>query len=277
MPYCGNKARPDAATNASQCKGQVRAFGRRVVPDQEARGRSLLSLERGKGRRCGLYTTDREGAVQEDCSKQWRLYGLLPIVESEADLSRRSFLATRAEEYASLPSVRIDHPLTRRVYEGDSADARGKPLVFVSVVWSGLDEAGKARAAAAPKEEVGAIGYAFGFFAGRAADRVFHIMQVYVNPAYRKGRARRSTVSSLVVGQMVSAVASRARALYGEGRGLTIAPYPDAPCFQLGHPHHLSDPQSDAIEAMYVGAGFDVIPLPHMGRNRRSVELRVRL
>ena len=76
---------------------------------------------------------------------------------------------------------------------------------------------------------------------------------------------------------MRRAPTSRARALYGEGRTLTIAPYPDAPCFQLGHTHHLSDLQSDAIEAMYVGAGFEVIPLTHMGRNRRSVELRGRL
>lgn len=274
-PYCGGKSPPphgrSMATSPTQCKGQVRAYGKRVRfdPVVAVMGRELLQRTGG----CGIRSKTSE-RVQEDCARQVRLYGLLPAVQDARDLRRRTFFADAPETYAALPRVRLTHPYTHAVHANANAHSRGGDLVFVSVGSERVEDDAWAHA---PTDEVGGVGFAFGYFPrgqrGTKA-RSFHIVHVHVNPPYRKGAARASTVSSWVVEQLVASVVARARRLYGADVALTLEVDPNAPCFQLGNPQYMTEQRSQALEDMYVGAGFDVVPLPHEGRRRRTVRFR---
>lgn len=278
--YCGGKLDPPngrtAATSPAQCKGQVRAYGRRVRFDPAATdmGRALLQRAGGGGGATGCGTRPgSSGRVQEDCAAQVRLYGLLPAVDRARDLRRRTFSAAAPEEYAALPRVSLAHPYTHTVYANGNFHSRGGDLVFVSVGAEGVADDAWAHA---PTTEVGGVGFAFGYFPrgqrGTKA-RDFYIVHVYVNPPYRKGAARTSSVSAWVVEQLVASVVARARRLYGPDVALTFEIDPNAPCFQLGNAQHMTEQRSQALQGMYVDAGFTVVPLPHEGRTRRTVRL----
>ena len=263
------------ATSPAQCKGQVRAYGKRVRfdPVVAVMGRELLQRAGGGKGGCGM-RPQSSGRVQEDCARQVRLYGLLPVVEGARGLRRRTFYADDEASYAALPRVPLTHPYTRTVHANANAHSRGGDLVFVSVGAEGVDDREWAHA---PTDEVGGVGIAFGYFPrgqrGTKA-RAFHIVHVYVNPPYRKGTARTSAVSSWVVEQLVASVVARARRLYGADVALTLEVDPNAPCFQLGNAQYMTERRAQALEDMYVGAGFEVVPLPHEGRRRRTVRLR---
>jgi hypothetical protein len=238
-------------------------------PDAAVVGRQLLQRA-GRGGGCGT-RPESSGNVQEDCSRQVRLYGLLPVLERASDLRRRTFFANAPETYAALPRVPLTHPYTHAVHANANSHSRGGEVVFVSVGAEGVEEQEWAHA---PTENVGGVGFAFGYFpSGQRGKRArsFHIVHVFVNPPYRKGAARTSTVSSWVVEQLVASVVARARRLYGSGVVLTLEVDPNAPCFQLGNPQYMTEQRSQSLEDMYVGAGFEVVPLPHEGRRRRTV------
>jgi GNAT superfamily N-acetyltransferase len=276
-PYCGGKAGPPdgrpLAASAAQCKGQVRAFGRRLIDAPEAAA-ARLSAAGGHG--CGV----RGAAALDDCRAQVRLYGVLPAVDALGDLHRRTFVAGAADEYDALPRVRVAHAFATNVLAGRSEHSRGGELVFVSVGVPRDD--GDAPWAARPTEIAGGVGFAFGYFrpergGGRrhGGGSVFHIVHVYVNPPYRKGGVRRaSQVSSWVLRKLVSAVVARARHHHGPGTPVELTIDPNAPCFQLGNPQYLTAARSDALERVYADAGFERVPLPHEGRSRRTMRLR---
>jgi hypothetical protein len=223
-------------------------------------------------RTCG----SRNGAtVQDNCRSQYRLYGLLPLIESESDLHFRSFPVQDPADFARLPRMRLDHDYTRNVYEGRNVHSRGRTLLAVSIVWAGLEGAAVEAAVRDPTGERGGVGLAFGYFredrpTRRERQVTFHIVHVYVNPAYR----RRSTakhegnlISSWIVEKLVAAVRIRARAL-GAAQ-VEVVVDPNAPCFQLGNTQYMTEQRSKALENMYVRAGFEVVPL--LERNRRTV------
>lgn len=279
-PYCGGKVsaprgRQHASTETA-CSRQVRAFGRRLARGQgrEEAGRALLGMEAPRGRRCGSRSPD---AVQESCPRQVRRYGLLPVIEARTDLTRRSFLARTAPEYAALPRVPTPrHPYTATTLEGRNATTRGGTLVFVSVLWSGLGEDAEG-VAASPTTERGAVGFAFGYFGGRKGHggvRHFNVVHVHVNPAYRKGPpGYASTLSSWALEQLTRSVQQRGRELYGPGVAMVVRIDPNAPCFQMGNAEFMTAPKSQQLEDMYAGAGFSIVPLPAEGARRRTAEL----
>lgn len=287
--YCGGKASPPNgrvhASSVTQCARQVRAYGRRMVSVGRTRGRALLgSASNEPPRRCGA----RNGtARQDDCTRQVRLYGLLPVVESRSDLRRRTWIANDAVGYASLPTAppAAEHGYTDGVLRNTNRHSRGKELVFVSV---GAGDGGDGWASN-PVRTPGGVGYAFGYFdhvtrkpSRRTQELSFNVVSIYVNPPYRKGVARQTDVSSWVVEKLVLSVAARARVLrrdfgWHNVRRVRVTVDPEAPCFQLGHEHHMTSQKSAALERMYVGAGFDVLPLPHLGTHRRTVVRVIKL
>jgi predicted ATPase len=95
-------------------------------------------------------------------------------------------------------------------------------------------------------------------------------VSVFLNKAYRKGRKRETNLSSSILEHLCTAVRRR-----GNAKGMArirVTVDPNAPCFQMGNRQHMTDEKSMSLQNMYEGAGFDVVPLPHEGRNRRTVE-----
>ena len=271
-PYCGGKSPGGRRLGTeAECSRHGRAFGRRLLSTTED-PTTLAALQGGTGASAGRCGKRRPAAAQETCARQVRLYGVLPAIDAAADLHRRSVLGTHPP---AVPSPR--HPYSASVLAGTNAHSRDGTLLFVSVVWAGLDATQTAAAAADPTRARGGVGYAFGYFVASRRERVFHVVQVYVNPAYRRGPpGYASQVSSWVLAELVAAVRQRAREdLYGPGIPLVVRIDPNAPCFQMGNPHHMSAAQSDRLEAMYLGAGFARVSLEAVeGRGRRTAELR---
>lgn len=278
-PYCGGKADPPRgrlhAIAVAQCPRQIRAFGHRVVRDEPARATAAAAAAAWGGRRCGAKNSP--DAVQGNCRSQHRLYGLLPIVASRADLWRGVFRAHTPAEHAQLPRVvlRPVHPYTQRAYEGinDAVNRGALGTLFCSVVWRGADD--RVAAAREPQRAPDGIGFAFGHFVkrrGPGSHAAFHIVHVNVNPPYRRGQGGGAHVSSWIVEELVAAVKHHARSVLGATR-VTLEVDPLAPCFQLGNTDHMSERRSQTLEDMYTRAGFSVIPMPSAGRHRRRVEL----
>ena len=286
-PYCGGKPSPPRgramATDADACRRQIRAFGRRVVdPGMDARhaptARALLAGGEPGGRsprgrpQCGAI--NGRDARQSDCTRQFRRFGLLPIVEDRDDLRSRSFVWWPAladgggqEDLPRLPTIKHAYP--NRVYRGESAHSRGKPLVAVSVGVDDDDDDDSSAAAGAwaadPTRTPGGVGLAFGYFSdARPTFRTFQIVHTHVNPPYRRGSGASEgpEVSSWVVEKLVAAVVRRARGL-AHARG--VAPPArillqideNAPCFKLGDPKVMKPAQWAALGRMYEGAGFE--------------------
>lgn len=278
-PYCGGKPLPPRgrtlATREEECVRQVRTFGRRVVRDENA-ARALNGARWGSGKNCGKRTPS---SVQGNCAQQFRLYGLLPIIDSVADLRRKTFVAGTAEEHARFPRVRFHppHPYTQNRYEGNIQ--RGAISVFCSIVWSQAEDA----ATMNPQSLPDGVGFGFGYFLPRFTRGnviTFNIVHVNVNPPYRRGGATASadtSISSYVVRELVKGITQRARTVHPAARSVLVQVDPDAPCFQLGNPQYMSARRSNALEAMYTGAGFTVVPLPFEGPSRRKVEMTVKL
>lgn len=273
MVYCGSKnivpRGKVRATQEVQCGPQIRAFGRRVVRNDQARA-TLAQWGGGKG--CGKRSPT---SVQGSCTRQFRLFGLLPIIESASDLHRRTFVAKTKAEHRELPQVNISppHPYTQNKYEGNIPS--GATTVFCSVIWSKAENG----AALRPQNIPDGVGFAFGYFSPRLEKEktiTFNTVHVYANPPYRGGKLL-TGISSLIVSEFVKGITYRAKEVNREARYVRIQVDPGAPCFQLGNPQYMNAKRSKVLEDMYVGAGFSVVPLPHEGRQRRKVELIVRL
>jgi|EP00966_Prymnesium_polylepis_P205814 hypothetical protein len=276
MVYCGSKTIVPRgkvrATQEVQCGPQIRAFGRHVVRGDQAKA-ALAQWGSGKG--CGKRSPT---SVQGNCTRQFRLFGLLPIIESASDVHRRTFVAKTKEEHRRLPQVDITppHAYTQNKYEGNIPS--GATTVFCSVLWSQAED----DAARQPQNIPDGVGFAFGYFSPRLDKEktiTFNIVHVYVNPPYRGGKlpGQGVSISSLVVGELVKGVTYRVNEVNGKARNVRIQVDPVAPCFQLGNPQYMNTKRSNVLEDMYAGAGFSVIPLPHEGRQRRKVELIVRV
>lgn len=281
-PYCGGKHSPPrgraTATSATQCSRQVRAFGRRVVRDDPPRTAAAAKAATWGGERCGRKNSPN--AVQGNCGRQHRLYGLLPILETRSDLRRVSSLVNTKEDHETLPLVEFekDHPYTVHAYEGINGPVSKVSLgtLFCSVVWAGAPNV--AAAAREPQSAPDGVGFGFGYFlrAKRTSNRLlhFHIVHVHVNRPYRRGREGGAHVSSFVVEEFVAAIKHRARTLGAQQVTITIDK--EAPCFQLGNREYMTDKRSQTLESMYTRAGFEVVPMPHEGKRgeyRRRVEL----
>lgn len=264
-PYCGGKSPPSGralAEDENRCRGQVRLYGRRLVRE----GPSIIPMvdADGTGRGCGARANSKRRARMKDCKPQFRLYGLLPIIDSADDLAYRSFLADSPEGYARLPSVNVAHKFAARIYDGRGAHSRGSssPLLFVSVVWKGLEDADAARAAQHPQAERGATGFAFGQFAlgRRGGDAQFNIAHVYVNSPYR-GRAAAFAVAPWLISTFVTAIRRRYSELLASGRAtsktLLVRTHEEAPCLQIGHAHY-NRPGSRGLAPVYEAAGFTI-------------------
>lgn len=270
-PYCGSKASPPKgrkkAEHESDCTGQIRAFGRRMARDVPAQDVERVTAS---GRHCGMRNHD---AVMGNCRRQFRLYGVYPIVESRAEVRRRSFVAIGEEGFDALPRVRLTHPYTKHIYDGSLVQK--KPVIFVSVVWEGVDDVD---AAAQAPQERGGIGFAFGVL--DSAYGTFDIVHVNLNRPYRRGGSEAAVMSSWIVRELVAAVMQRVRS-GGHARmrrsSVTFTVDPIAPCFQLGNAQYMTERQSQGLEDMYAAAGFEVVPLPHEGQRRRTVRLVVDL
>jgi|TARA_B100001094_G_scaffold317653_1_gene360324 hypothetical protein len=276
MVYCGSKnivpRGKIRATQEVQCVRQIRAFGRQVVRSDQAKA-TLAQWGSGKG--CGKRNPS---SVQGNCTRQFRLFGLLPIIESASDVHRRTFVAKTKTEHRQLPQVIITppHAYTQNKYEGNIPS--GATTVFCSVIWSQAEDG----AALRPQTIPDGVGFAFGYFSPRLEKEktiTFNIVHVYANPPYRGGKlhAQGVSISSLVVSEFVKGITYRAKEVNREARNVRIQVDPGAPCFQLGNPQYMNAKRSKALENMYVGAGFSVIPLPYEGRQRRKVELITRV
>ena len=273
--YCGGKTNPPKgrrnASSPSECKGQVRAFGRRMYMEEKEKANHLLLNAKSTSQKgsCGKRSPS---TVLENCVRQKRMYGLLPIVESMSDLKRRSFLAKEEDSFSLLPEIHIDHPYTNRVYTGRNLHTRGKTLLLVSVVWGGVENVDEA--AMSPTLS-GGVGYAFGWFdaVARSSPLLFNIVHVFLNPAYRRGEERNTGIAPLIVEQLVSSVLQRGRDNFpSRFTSVRIQVDPNAPCFQLGNSQYMSERKSMSLERMYTDAGFEVVPLPSEGRGRRMVQ-----
>lgn len=268
--YCGYKSRsPSGAeigTDARQCAKQVRRFGRRMVPDdqvEEWMGRDGdVWSDTGSG--CGR----RGGARMSECRRHFRLYGVLPVLESADDLVHSCFVATaRADLSRTMPRVRPDHGYTDRVLSGDNVHSRdARAVVFVSVAWRG---AGR-EALASPDATRGGVGFAVGYFPptrrrkpSRRADDVahpFHIVRVHVNPPYRRGPGATFHVAAEVVRRLVEEVGRQGASLLPPGSTVRCQVDPNAPCFQLNNREYMTARQARSLIRMYEEAGFDVLP-----------------
>ena len=265
-PYCGNKmsTKRTRASHPNQCKGQIRAFGRRIVPG----GEELLRLDPGRQKQtCGAKPPFSQTKAASDCRQQWRWYGLLPVVETRDDLLYRSY-----SDRARLPSVRVSHGFASNVYENTSSHSRNRPFLFVSVLSRATTDTNKA--ALSPQDVPGGIGFSFGYFVPGKSSITFNIAHVFVNPPYRHGRTH-SGVASMVVECLVSAVHARTRVLHPDAKTLVISLDPNAICHELGNRAHLTDKQSNQLEAMYSNAGFEPVPL--LERGRRTMKRVIRL
>lgn len=215
MPYCGGKLQIPRgralATREEQCVRQIRTFGRRVVRNEDAT-RTLDNARWGSGQNCGKRNPL---SVQGNCARQFRLYGLLPIIESESDLRRRTFVARTKEEHTRFPRVQFHppHPYTQNRYEGNIQ--RGATSVFCSVVWSLAEDV----AVMNPQGLPDGVGFGFGYFLPRLTRGnviTFNIVHVNVNPPYRRGSstaATGSSISSYVVREFVKGITQRARSI----------------------------------------------------------------
>lgn len=210
----------------------------------------------------------------ENCSRQFRLYGVYPIVERPSDLSRRSRVAMTPRDFQALPTIKLEeqHAYTVRMYKGLNPHVSGSyPFIFVSVVWK---DVGDIDAAAARPQDPGGIGFAFGYL--HRGLSVFHIVHVNLNRPYRKGIARKSRMSSWVLSELVAAVMQRVRnspdLVAGDHVEFTIDRA--APCFQMGSAN-MTEARSQSLQDIYTRAGFEVVPLPHEGRRRRTVRLEL--
>jgi hypothetical protein len=278
MVYCGNKniiPRGKAkATQEFQCDRQIRAFGRRVVRSDQAKA---TLAQWGSGRGCGKRSPT---SVQGSCTRQFRLYGLLPIIESASDVQRRTFVAkTIAEHRTNLPIVdfKPPHAYTENKYTGETLP-RGATTVFCSVIWSQAENGAEHR----PQNIPDGVGFAFGYLSPRLERQktmICNIVHVYTNPPYRGGKLHGQdvSISSLVVRKFVEGVIFRAKEVNGQVQNVRIQIDPQAPCFQLGNKQYMTEKRSQVLEDMYVGAGFSVIPLPVEGAQRRKVERIVNL
>ena len=287
-PYCGGKEEPPRgrshATSPTQCARQIRAYGKRVVRDdtsQQEATNAGLRMSDGKGRKCGRKNSPN--ARQGNCSRQHRLYGLLPIISSRLDVHRQGFFARTLEEHVNLPNVTFatNHPYTVRAYHGinGAVNKISRGTVFCSVVWKDAEHPDAAKMN--PQMLPDGVGFGFGYFAphSRTGDRShihFYIVHVFVNPPFRRGEGGGAHVSSIVVEEFVEAVKYRARHELHANK-ITFTIDPEAKCFQLGNTQYMTERQSQSFEDMYTNAGFEVIPLPSEGRNRRRVQLVVDL
>jgi GNAT superfamily N-acetyltransferase len=248
--YCGRKSPPRGkrvATSPHQCRTQIRAYGTHVVSKdiaQELLGTApgpVLAelLQNGEGRKCGARLPH---APLRSCARQYRRYGLLPIVTDATDLQRRAFYAKAPDSYAELPKVPpIDHPYTQRALDGINNRSRGKEVVFVSVGSTAVEKSAWVHE---PATCAGGVGYGFGYFddKGKKGVHVFNIVRIQLNGAYQGAK-----LSHLVLLEFAAAVRERAKA--HKYKALVVTIDPQAPCFKLRDP---------AARRMYEKAGFTI-------------------
>ena len=209
MLYCGAKEEApkgrEKAKKPDQCIRQIRAFGRNVVEGgPHAVGLRRLLNNKGsttkfgkdaaQNANCGKRTP---GATQPDCTRQFRLFGLLPIVEKEEDIETKVFLITRKKTDTSgenaksnhqklLPKVKLDHAYTKGKYEG--IIPRGTTTLFCSVISKMTKD--KKTAFENPQKLPFGVGFAFGYFLNKLnkTTLTFNIVHVSLNAPYRKGK-----------------------------------------------------------------------------------------
>jgi hypothetical protein len=229
MPYCG--AHPSRRSNpppsAADCAKQIRLFGRFVHTPREGAGR-LTDYARWRSGAdhqpienatyCGAKRSDKLPKTQRACSRNHRLYGLLPIVETRGDVE--GIVSGYAADYPTLPATRflpqdpkcaiyepdrIDkktgkvarggHPFSRNLYEKATSAFTSANPVLISVVSTAVSDAQR-EAARDTLTGVGFIGFLLGDLQlpSRGRGHVeFHMLQFYVALPYRK-----SGVSHLV-------------------------------------------------------------------------------
>ena len=185
MPYCGGKhsdptkaGRPLAA-HQDACRGQLRAYGRRMMQGKDAQASALLrNASKNSPATCGSRFPGKRLA---ECKAQRRLYGLLPFVDTADDVSFRSYVASNREEAASsFPIVEINHGYTLSVYEHTHVSVRGATVLFLSCVAKGASE--RASTAYERPQTPGAIGWALG--TSTRARRLAHLCSTW--PAWKE-------------------------------------------------------------------------------------------
>ena len=271
MPYCGGKSydprgtRPLAAS-PGECKGQLRAYGRRLIQDDGAyvAAQTLLKHASKSGPTCGRRSP---GKRLVDCKRQRRLYGLLPFIDSPNDMTFRSYVATTAEESRSdFPRVVIDHGYTLSVYEHTHPEVKGVVL-FISC--AAKDESTTSAVYEHPQTTPGSIGWALGYFDRvRSTTRslMFNITRVEVNPAYRGGECM-----SWILMKLTDAVRRRSSSLFPSATGVTLQIDPNGKCFQMGN-GIMELKLEKALASGYSKAGFSEIKYKEGRRMRRTFQ-----
>lgn len=251
-PYCGFKSSPSGRVGASdevQCARQIRAYGKRIVSDVgRGGGRAdeavslLRQRSRSEGRKggCGAKTPFSPLA---SCRSQRRLYGLLPAIENSSDVKSKTYIATQRNSH--LPSVPpSNHAYTDRALELSNAKTRGKPLLFVSVAWTGAED----DVFMNPTGMVGGVGFVFGVFDTPSR---FHIIRIFTNEAYRGSNG---VMFSILMHELTVGVKERVKQLYPSSNSVLLTIDDEAPCFKL-------KPGSSLL-TQYEKAGFTLQPNP---------------
>lgn len=257
MPYCGGKpndprrSRPRAlATHPDQCKGQLRAYGRRMIDvANDGAAQTLLQRASRTLATCGMRSP---GKRLVDCKRQRRLFGLIPFVDSADDVSFRSYVANTSEEaFVTFPRVQIDHPYTRSIYEHTHPKVKGTVL-FLSCAAKATSE-NASPVYERPQDTPGSIGWALGYFDPvRITDRTltFNITRVEVNAAYRGGDAM-----VWVLSKLMDAARRRSSAISRSVNGVLLQMDPEGPCIQMGN--GMDAKLEQALTAGYTKAGFE--------------------
>jgi hypothetical protein len=250
MPYCGYVK--ELRGTPETCKSQIRLFGRHMVPREVA-----VSQPAGPGPRyCGAKTPgSKSWGDMMSCKRQWRGYGVYPIVRGCDDMYAVEFKS-------GFPRKPSKQSVASTSYEGVSTNARniGERLLVVLVSKKFTNDDVLYTQATFPTafpdpgnflSMPGVVGYAFGHW-GRTS--VFNIIEAELVWLYRGAKLSKCLLKSL------EDFVRKDGASKGFSQ-ITLQQDPLMPCAQAGHTNYRTDEDKAYhvnVYRMYKSAGFDV-------------------
>ena len=247
MPYCGYAK--ELRGTPETCRSQIRLFGRKMVP------RELdVSQAAGPGPRyCGAKAPGgKSWGDMMSCKRQWRGYGVYPIVRECDDMYAVEFKS-------GFPRKPSKQSLASRAYEGVASSNRniGERLLVV-LVSKELTRNGVEHTQATFPDPgnflsmPGVVGYAFGHW--DRTSPVFNIIEAELVWLYRGAKLSKCLLKSL------ENFVRKDGASKGFSQ-ITLQQDQGMPCAQAGHPNYRTDEEKAYhvnVYRMYKSAGFNV-------------------
>jgi GNAT superfamily N-acetyltransferase len=286
--FCGfsNRTRGKSPGTVDTCIKQWRLYGKYMIEEDRLEqnkkdivGTLMNHFTHDQNRTCGfksLRETDTEvvnANKMVGCQRQYRLFGLFPVINKADDLRFETLFSPHSETTASwvdmeTPVEFLQHSYSRQVFLKQHPNPGKTNVLFLIAYSDKMTDSQLENAKDNWFTARGIAGYAFGYFETNRRGQFigFQIVRVFVHSIYRG--------TDFIPSKIIEELKDRAKSMLITGlTNARIGVDTDAPCFKLfTRDFESAGPpwvRSNRIKTMYEKAGFTAVPV--LGNNASSI------